>query len=172
MIPNGFDEFAMAKLAREMAMAIRDYKTIFEDFGIDEEQYYEIAKHEFFKRAKEQFAIEWNSALSANDRVKLIMAAYTEEMLPKMGASALDDNKPLSDRTAIFQMFMKGAGIGDAKPNASSSERFVININMGGEVEHYDKAVAIDVTPENPVKAVVAERERPSLIPPNKPDVD
>jgi hypothetical protein len=172
MIPNHFDEFAMAKLAREMAMNIRNYKAIFEDFGIDEEQYYEIAKHEFFKRAKEQFAIEWNSALSANDRVKLIMAAYTEEMLPKIGAGALDDSKPLSDRASIFQMFMKGAGIGDPKPSASSSERFVININMGGDIEHYDKPIAIDVTPENPVKAVVAERDKPSLLAPNKPDVD
>jgi hypothetical protein len=172
MIPDHFDEFAMAKLAREMAMNIRNYKTIFEDFGIDEEQYYEIAKHEFFKRAKEQFAIEWNSALSANDRVKLIMAAYTEEMLPKIGAGALDDSKPLSDRLAVFNSFCKGAGIGEAKPNGNGAERFVININMGGDIEHYDKAIAIDVTPENPVKAAVAERDRPSLTPPNKPDVD
>ena len=38
------DEYAMAKLAREMAMAIRNYKDIFADFGITEEDYYEIAQ--------------------------------------------------------------------------------------------------------------------------------
>ena len=50
------DEDAMAKLAREMAMDIRNYKDIFADFGISEEDYYEIAKTRFYMRAKEQFA--------------------------------------------------------------------------------------------------------------------
>src|SRR5215467_12342577 len=92
------DEFAMAKLAREMAMGIRNYQAIFADYGIDETAYQQIEKNEFYRRAREQFALEWNSALSAADRVRLISAAYAEQTLVSVGRGILDENKPLSDR--------------------------------------------------------------------------
>ena len=50
-------------------MNIRNYKDVFADFGIDENDYQQIEKTEFFRKAKEQFALEWNSALSSVDRV-------------------------------------------------------------------------------------------------------
>jgi hypothetical protein len=144
MIPDDFDEFAMAKLAREMAMNIRNYQLIFDDFGITEEDFYEISKNEFFKRAKEQFAIEWNSTLSATDRTRLIHAAYAEELSPIMGQAVLDDTKPLSDRLDVYKQFCKSAGLGEPKAGPGANERFVISINIGGDTQKFDKSIAID----------------------------
>lgn len=145
------DEFAMAKLAREMAMCIRNYKDIFEDFGISEEDYYEIAKNNFYKRAKEQFALEWNSALSAADRVRLISASYAEEVLPVVTRRAMSRDEPLVGVLGTFKQLCQNAGIGDPKVTPSNaSERFVITINMGADVEHYDKSISIDANDISP----------------------
>jgi hypothetical protein len=145
------DEFALAKLAREMAMAVRSYKDIFADFEISEEDYYQIEKNEFYKRAKAQFAIEWNSALSATDRVKIISASYLEQMLPVLGAKATNPTENLGAATEIAKLFSRNAGIGEGKGDArSAAERFVITINLGADtegkpvIEKYDKSVEID----------------------------
>ena len=163
------DEFALAKLAREMAMNIRPYKAVFADFGIDETEYYEIEKIEFYKRAKDQFAIEWNSSLSATERVKLISAAYLEQVLPVIGAKALNREENLPAATEVAKFLARNAGIGDPKQDLSkTAERFVITINLGGDVEKFDKSIAVDandvgvngnspVTPARQIMAVQAE---------------
>ena len=94
----------MAKLAREMAMNIRHYQAMFADFGITEEDYYEIEQElEFFKRAKEQFALEWNSALSAADRVKMTSATAAEEVLATITKRMLNPQEPLPQRARRVQ---------------------------------------------------------------------
>ena len=145
------DEFAMAKLAREMAMNIRNPNAIFADYGISEEDYYELTKNGFFIRAKEQFSIEWNSALSAADRVKLISASYAEEVLPVITRRAMNKEEPLVNVLGTLKQLCQNAGIGDPKTQTSASERFVITINLGADqVEHYDKSIAIDVNDISP----------------------
>jgi hypothetical protein len=144
------DEYAMAKLAREMAINIRNYKDIFADFGITEEDYYEICKVDFFKRAKEQFALEWNSAMSAADRVKLTSATAAEEILPIVTKRALDPNEPLVSVLGTFKQVCQNAGIGDPNVEQKPSERFIININLGADTEHYNKSVAIDANDVSP----------------------
>jgi hypothetical protein len=139
------DEYAMAKLAREMAMAIRNYKDIFADFGVTEEDYYEIAKNDFYKRAKEQFALEWNSTLSTSDRVKITSAAGAEQGLLAVTRRMLDPNEPFPGVLSAFKQLCQNAGIGDPKVEQKSNERFIIQINLGADTETYDKSVAVDV---------------------------
>jgi hypothetical protein len=151
------DEFAMAKLAREMAMCIRNYKDIFADFGITEDDYYEIGKNEFYKKVKEQFAIEWNSTLSAADRARLISASYAEELMPTVGRRALDPNEPFANVIAAYKQFCQNAGIGDPKSEQKSNERFVITINLGADTERYDKSIAVDVNDISPSPKITKE---------------
>lgn len=146
-----FDEFKMASLAREMAMNIRPYKAIFKDFDLDEESFYEISKHPFYKRASEQFLLEWNSTLSANERVKLISAAYAEQGLPVIGRRMMDPQESFVGVIDSFKTLCRNAGIGtDNKNDKPVGERFTITINLGADVEgkpvieKYDKAIAID----------------------------
>jgi len=150
------DEFALAKLAREMAMAVRKYTDIFADFQITEEDYYLIEKNEFYARAKAQFALEWNSSLSATERVRVISAAYLEQVLPVLGAKATDRAENLGAATEVAKFLARNAGIGEGKTDAkSAAERFVITINLGADVdgrpviERYDKSIAIDANDDN-----------------------
>jgi len=140
------DEYAMAKLAREMAMAIRNYKDIFADFNLTEEDYYEIAKNDFYKRAKEQFALEWNSTLSTADRVKITSAAGAEQGLLAVTRRMLDPNEPFPGVLTAFKQLCQNAGIGDPKAEQKTSERFIITINIGDESKTYDKSIDVDAS--------------------------
>ena len=163
------DEFALAKLAREMAMNIRPYQAVFDDFGITEEEYYEILKIDFYRRAKEQFALEWNSALSVNERVKLISASYVEETLPVIGRRMLRETEPFASVIDAGKYLARNAGLGEPKTAANTSERFVITINLGADtVEHYDKSIAIDAndispTPDTKVKALPLKKDKEEI---------
>jgi hypothetical protein len=149
MAPD-FTETQLAQLAREMAMNIRNYKKVFADFNITEEDYYEICKIDFFKRAKDQYTIEWNSAISTADRVRLISAAYAEATLPTIGRRMLNSEEPLAAVIDAGKYLVKNAGIGEPKAGSGSSERFVIQINLGADengkeiVEVYDKSTRPD----------------------------
>jgi hypothetical protein len=146
------NEFQMAELARELAMNIRTYTTVFAEFGITEEDYYEISKNEFFKRAKEQYALEWNSTTSINDRVRLISSAYAEKTLPTIGKRMMRPDEPLAAVIDGYKVLQKNAGLGEAKGDGpGSSERFVITINLGADTEVYDKSIEINPNDTPPV---------------------
>jgi len=144
-------ETEMAKLAREMVMGIRNYKVIFADFGIDEADYYEIAKNDTYKRIKDHFTLEWNATTSTADRIRLQGQAGTEVLMPIAIQRALQPTEPLANVIETMKMVAKIAGIGDVKANPqSAAERFVITINLGADlegkpvIEHYNKSVAPD----------------------------
>ena len=132
------DEFALAKLAREMAMNIRPYKAVFEDFNISEEDYYEIAKNEFYIRAKEQFALEWNSALSVNERVKLIRSLHMRKARRETGLFVAEGASLLvTARDAGWKPRMLVFLAGSARPHEPSRCRRV------GECSSFRSAVTV-----------------------------
>jgi hypothetical protein len=138
------DELQLAKLAREMAMNIRNYKDIFADFGIDENDYVRIQRNEFYRKVKEQFTVEWNSAVSTEERLRIGSLAYLEQLTPVITRRAMREDSNLGAATDVSKVLMKMAGVGEAKSEKANLERFVITINLGGDVEHYDKPIAID----------------------------
>jgi hypothetical protein len=164
------DEAQMAKLARELVMNIRNYKQTFELFGIDENDYYEIEKNEFFRKVKEQFALEWNSTLSTEERVRLQQLAYLEQLSPVLARRAMAPDANLSASTDVGKLFMKGAGIGETKNEKANTDRFIITINLGADtegkevIEHYDKSIAVDPddTPINLKEIADDTRRKPS----------
>lgn len=148
-------EHAMAALAREMVMNIRNYKAIFADFGISETDYYEISKNEYFKRVKEHLTLEWNATTSTVERIRLQGAAGMEQILPTVAKRALDATTSMADVIDSAKLMARIAGIGEVKASERPpGERFVITINLGGDTEHYDKS--IDITP-NEIKMVAKQ---------------
>lgn len=139
------DETQLAKLARELVMNIRNYQNVFADFGIDESDYQRIEKLEFFRKVKEQFAIEWNAATSTEERVRIGSLAYVEQILPVITRRAMKEDANLGAATDVGKLLMKAAGVGEPKNEKVNTERFVIQINLGGDVETYDKPIAIGV---------------------------
>lgn len=149
------DEFALAKLARDMAMNIRSYKDIFKEFGIDENDYYQIEKIDFYQRAKEQYALEWNSALSTGDRVRLISLAYTEETLPTIGRRVNDPKEPFSSVIEGFKSLARTAGLDNVKNEQKPNDRFVITINLGADTETFNKSISVNAEDVNPEQKVI-----------------
>ena len=151
-LPN-LDEIALAKLAREMAMNIRPVQQIFTSFGIDETEYYEIQKLDFYKRTLEHFLIEWNATTATADRLKFQSQAGLEQLLPMLIKRAMDGKEPLVAANETGKLVARLGGIGEPKVNGqgNAGERFVITINLGADVdgkavvEKYDKSIDIDV---------------------------
>jgi hypothetical protein len=139
------DESQLAKLARELVMNVRNYTLVFADFGIDENDYQHIEKNVFFRKVKEQFAIEWNAATSTEERVRIGSLAYVEQILPVITRRALLPDANLGQSTDVGKLLMKAAGIGEPKSEKTNAERFVITINLGADTETYDKPLAIGV---------------------------
>jgi len=163
MAPD-LDESTLAKLAREIVMNIRNYKETFETFGITEEDYYEIEKNEFFKKVKEQFAIEWNATTSTSERLKVGAMAYFEQLLPRLTRRAIAGEDTLAASTEVGKLLMKTAGMGEqTKGEPNLAERFVITINMGGDTEKFDKPLditTIDAPVLTPAPAAIAAPEK------------
>jgi hypothetical protein len=144
------NEHEMAKLAREMVMCVRNYKAIFKDFGITEEDYYNLLNNEYYKKLKEHYTIEWNATTSTADRVKVHGQAGTEVLLPAVIKRALMPEEPMSSMIEALKMSAKIGGLGEAKgEQKNAADRFVITINLGADVngkpviEHYDKPIEI-----------------------------
>ena len=112
-MPVNLTEISLATLAREMVMNIRSYKEVFAEYGIDETDYYEIEKNPFYHRIKEQLTLEWNATLE--------LGSINESVDIVTRVAGLDNSRDTTNK---------------------SGERFVIQINLGGETETYDKAVA------------------------------
>jgi hypothetical protein len=148
------DDIQLGRLARELVMNIRNYKDTFALFGIDENDYQQIEKNEFFRKVKEQFTLEWNSTLSTEERIRFQNLAYYEQLSPILTRRAMQPDANLSASTDVAKILMKGAGIGEAKSEKANSERFVITINLGADtegkevIEHYDKPIAVDPDPD------------------------
>jgi hypothetical protein len=147
------DDTQLAALARELVMNIRNYKETFALFGIDENDYYEIEKNEYFRRVREHITLEWNAMTSTDERIRLQHLAYLEKLSPVLARRAMQPDANLSASTDVAKIFMKGGGVGEAKSEKANTERFVITINLGADtegkeiIEHYDKPIAVDPDP-------------------------
>jgi hypothetical protein len=143
MATRGLDEIQLGQLARELVMNVRNYKFVFADFGIDEDDYYHIEKNPYFKKVKEHFTIEWNSTLSSEQRLRLVSLAYLEQLTPVLTKRAMREETALPDATDVSKMLLKITGMGDPKMERPGGERFVITINLGADTETYDKSIEI-----------------------------
>jgi hypothetical protein len=144
------DDIQMAALARELVMNIRNYKETFELFGIDENDYQQIEKNEYFRKVRDHIALEWNAMSSTDERIRLQHLAYLEKLSPVLARRAMLPDANLAASTDVAKIFMKGGGVGEARSEKNTAERFVITINLGADsegkevIEHYDKSIAVD----------------------------
>ena len=133
--PIKMDASELAKLAREIAMDLRERVDILREFKLTEAQYDFLEENnEFYKNALQSSLIEWHSPLGTVERVKLQSAAILEECLPAIGARMQNKAEGLPGVVEAAKFFAKNAGIGERDAGgASSGERFVINIDLGGD---------------------------------------
>lgn len=123
----------MASLAREVAMDIRELSAILGDYRITETQYDTLKENSFFKKALEASVIEWNSALSTHQRIKLQAAASLEQALPILGARMMKSDEDLNKAVETGKLLTKIAGIGEDRKDGVPGEKFTITINLGAD---------------------------------------
>jgi hypothetical protein len=139
----------LAALAREVAMDIKPLPDILKVYRLSEDDYLKISKIPFYAKALETAAIEWNSALSTHDRIRIEAAAIMEDAMPGLSARMKSKEEALPAAIEAGKLFAKLAGLGEVnKAAAGSGEKFVIQIDLGADTKlRYEK----DVTPILPV---------------------
>jgi hypothetical protein len=140
-----FSSVDLVKLAREVAMDIKDLAVVLEHYKLTQEQYDHLKEnHEFFKQALHVSVIEWNSALTTAERIKLESAAILEDALPRLGARMANAAEGLPGVVEAAKLFAKIAGLGEKEQtNSAPGEKFTIRIDLGG-----DNRTIKDVTPQ------------------------
>ena len=124
----------LVRLAREVAVDIQELPTILHTFNLTEAHYAYLSEHnEFFKQALKVSRLEWASALSAPERVRLQAAAILEAALPRLGARMVNQAEGLPGVVETAKLFAKVGGLGEREASdRGPSERFTISINLGG----------------------------------------
>lgn len=125
----------LARLAREIAMDIRERHLVLAEHKLTEAQYdYLETQNEFFVQALKVASMEWHSPLSTQERIKLEAAAILEDALPGLGARLQNPREQLSGVVETAKLFAKVAGVGEREVGAvAPGERFTINIDLGGD---------------------------------------
>lgn len=144
----------LAKLAREIAINIRKLPDILRDYSLTPAQFAEVEKLPFFKRAVEHLTIEWNSAMSTQDRIKYQSAAALEENLINLATRMASDKETLTAAVETGKFFAKLSGIGEGKAEGNSADKFVITINLGADQTLTFEKSAAPLTPKEAAGAI------------------
>lgn len=132
----------LSKLAREIAMNLKETHVVLKDFKLTQVQYDFLEQNnDYYREALHTACREWHSPRSTTERLQVEAAAILEDSLIDLGARMRNKGEGLPGVIEAAKFFAKVAGAGEPK-NAGlpAGERFSINIDLGG-----DKKVSIDV---------------------------
>ena len=130
---------SIAALVRDLAVNMYDLDYILKKHGLTQEEYDGLSQNDFFKRAMEVAATEWTSPLSTTKRLAMQAAIGLEDAMPKMAARMLKDNEPVQNIIELAKIFTKIAGVGEDKAQAAPTEKFHITIDLGGDIQRFEK---------------------------------
>lgn len=150
----------LAALAREVAMNIREVDDILPEYKLTRPQYDHLLTHPFYEKALAAATIEWNSALSTHQRLKIEAAACLENGLPALNARMVNATESLPAAVEVGKLFAKIAGIGEQDHAVGPSDKFTITINLGADTT---VTRTLDVTPRADARnepALVSEKPR------------
>lgn len=121
----------LGKLAREMAIDIRDKAAILSDYNLTQADYDVICTIPTYAKLLSAFVKEWNSVGSVQDRIKIQSAYALEDGLPSLATRLSNTNEPLSGAVETGKLLAKLAGVGEGAASGPKGEKFTINISLG-----------------------------------------
>ena len=132
-VPLAVSEDArIIKLAREIAMDIRELDEILTLHGISREEFEKLKVRPRFVQLLNAELVAWQSAVNTNERVKLKAGAVIEEWLPELYARMNDIREPLMSKVKGGELLTKLAGMGASETTEiNPSDRVTITINLG-----------------------------------------
>lgn len=143
---GGLNLSDLAALARDLILNLRELPQTLAAHKITAAQYERIKENEFFKRALEHLTLEWHSAKSTGDRLKIQSAASLEYVMPTITARMVKHDEDLGKIVEAGKLFAKISGVdtSDKQGPSNPGEKFTITINLGEDTKlKFEK----DVTP-------------------------
>jgi hypothetical protein len=140
----------LSKLARDIAMDIKERGVILKEHKLSDTQYEFLeANNDFYRNALAEACKQWHAPLSTQERIKVEAAAILEDSLLGIGARMQNRAEGLPGVIEAAKLFAKVAGVGEPTGGGvSSSERFVINIDLGGDTK---VSVGVEAPKASPV---------------------
>jgi len=137
-----YDEAKLVKLARQIAMGIKDLPDILFDNGMTLMEFNSIKQNPHFCQLLESEIKSWESAGNTQDRVRIKAGALLEEYLPELYARLNDRQEPLMGKIKALEHLSRMAGFGDRDiPQIGTpGDRVHVVINLGADSKLvYDK---------------------------------
>lgn len=149
-MPAGWTIQKTAAFIRELAHNMYDVPFILKTHGVTQAQYDGIKDQEFFQGALRAMTVEWNSIGNTQKRLAIEAAIALEDALPAMAAH-LSKTRELTPAIIEFaKLLAKMAGVGEVSQNNAPTERFKITINLGADVQTFDKGRPVQLVTEGP----------------------
>lgn len=127
-------EIDIVKLAREIAMDLRELSEILKLHAITNEEFERLKRLPYFNKVLTAELEAWQAATNTQERVRLKAAAMMEEYLPELFKRMVDPNQDLMKAVKGAELVTKLAALGEADKGAfDPSNRVVITINMGND---------------------------------------
>lgn len=137
-IPAGvYDEAKLVKLARQIAMGIKDLPDILFDNGLTLREFDIIKQLPAFGRMLEGEVKAFEGAANTHGRIQLRSASMIEEYLPELYARLNDPREPLMAKIKALELAAKLAGYSERPEgaNVSPGDRVQVVINLGADMK-------------------------------------
>jgi len=160
-IPVGvYDDIKLVKLARQIAMGIKELPDILFDHGLTLREWGEIRQLPSFGRLLEAEIKDWEGAGNTHERVRIKAAAMLEEYLPELYARLNDRDEPLMAKMKALELVSKVAEFGtkDIASGGSPGDKVQVIINLGSDTRaEYVKVLPDKVIDATPVQQTFEE---------------
>jgi hypothetical protein len=150
------DDLQLVRLAREIAMDIRELDEILSDHNVSRAAFERLQRNQNFSRMLANELSAWQSAANTNERVRFKTAAMVEDFLPELYKQLINEREPLLAKTKALEFIAKLAGYNqiDRADQVSPGDRVVVQINLGSDQQlSFEKRLpykVIDVAPAAP----------------------
>jgi len=148
-----YDDMKLVKLAREIAMGVKDLPDVLFDHGLTQMEFEQISTRPHFRKILDNEVAAWQSAGNTAERVKLKAGSMLEEYLPELYARINDPSEPLMAKIKAMEMVAKLAGYGatDIPREGKPGDRVHVIINLGADTRlEYQKTLPPKVIEHEP----------------------
>lgn len=128
------DEIRLVKLAREIAMDVKELDDILRVHDISHVDFERLKTNERFKAILTAEVVAWQGAINTNERVKVKAGSMLEEWLPELFSRINDRSESLSSKIEAGKLLERLAGMGSAAAKVEApTDRVSITINLGAD---------------------------------------
>lgn len=145
-LPESFGTPQAAMLAHDVAVNMYEEPVLLRKHGLSPGQYETLRQYKWFQVLVRDFTEQWNAPKNAQQRLAQEAIVGIESVLPDLIARMKVKNEPLAGIAQLCKIIADIAGVGGAnKVAAPQSEKFSITINLGADVEVYEKTKPVEV---------------------------